>query len=129
MLLIKVDDDGRGVDLEAVRRAVVHRKLTTLETTRKMTDAELLEFLFLPGFTMKESVSEISGRGVGLDVVQTMVKELGGRVRISSRGGNGTRFQLELPLTLSFIRTLFVEIAREPYHFPLARLGTAIEVP
>jgi two-component system sensor histidine kinase and response regulator WspE len=78
---------------------------------------------------MKESVSEISGRGVGLDVVQTMVKELGGRVRVSTRSGNGTRFQLELPLTLSLIRTLLVEIGGEPYAFPLARVDRALKLP
>jgi two-component system sensor histidine kinase and response regulator WspE len=129
MLLITVADDGPGVDLEAVRRAVARKRLTTLETTQKMTDAEVLEFLFLPGFTIKEAVSEISGRGVGLDVVQTTVKELGGRVRISSKNGNGTRFQLELPLTLSLIRTLLVEIGGEPYAFPLARIDRALKLP
>jgi two-component system, chemotaxis family, sensor histidine kinase and response regulator WspE len=129
MLLITVADDGPGVDLEAVRRTVARKRLTTLETTQKMTDAEVLEFLFLPGFTMKEAVSEISGRGVGLDVVQTTVKELGGRVRISSKSGNGTRFQLELPLTLSLIRTLLVEIGGEPYAFPLARVDRALKLP
>ena len=82
MLLITVADDGRGVDPDAIREAVVHRKLSTLETAQKMTNAELFEFLFLPAFTLKERVSEISGRGVGLDVVQTMLKEVGGRVRI-----------------------------------------------
>ena len=129
MLLITVADDGPGVDLEAVRRAVARKRLTTLETAQKMTDAEVLEFLFLPGFTMKESVSEVSGRGVGLDVVQTTVKELGGRVRVSSKSGRGTRFQLELPLTLSLIRTLLVEIGGEPYAFPLARVDRALKLP
>jgi two-component system, chemotaxis family, sensor histidine kinase and response regulator WspE len=129
MLVITVADDGPGVDLEAVRRTVVRKKLTTLETAQKMTDAELLEFLILPGFTMKEAVSEISGRGVGLDVVQTTVKELGGRVRISSRSRSGTRFQLELPLTLSLIRTLLVGIGSEPYAFPLARVDRVLKLP
>ena len=129
MLLITVADDGRGVDPEAIRKTVVHRKLSTLETAQKMTNAELFEFLFLPAFTLKEQVSEISGRGVGLDVVQTMLKEVGGRVRISSRSGLGTGFQLELPLTLSVIRTLLAEIAGEPYAFPLARIDRALKLP
>ena len=129
MLLITLTDDGCGIDLEAVRAAVVRKKLATLEMTQKMSDSELLEFLFLPGFTLKESVSEISGRGVGLDVVQAMTKEVGGRVRISSPSGGGTRFQLELPLTLSVIRTLLVEIAGEPYALPLARIERAVKVP
>jgi two-component system sensor histidine kinase and response regulator WspE len=129
MLLISVGDDGRGIDPEAIRKHVVDRKLTTLETAQRMTDTELLEFLFLPGFTLKDSVSEISGRGVGLDVVQTMVKEVGGRVRVSSRSGQGARFQMELPLTLSVVRTLLVEIGGEPYAFPLARIDRALKVP
>ena len=129
MLLVTVRDDGRGVDPEDVRKAVVQRGLTTLETARSMTKTELFEFLFLPAFTLKESVSEISGRGVGLDVVRTMVKEVGGRVRVSSQGGQGTRFQLELPLTLSVVRTLLVEIGGEPYAFPLARIDKALKLP
>ena len=128
MLLITLDDDGRGIDAEAVRNAVVRRNLTTLEATQKMSREELLEFLFLPGFTLRESVSEISGRGVGLDVVQTMVKEVGGCVRVSSRPGQGTRFQLELPITLSVVRTLLVEIGGEPYAFPLARIDRALKL-
>jgi two-component system sensor histidine kinase and response regulator WspE len=128
MLLITLADDGRGVDPEAVRDAIVRKKLTTLETTQKMNQAELFEFLFLPDFTLKESVSEISGRGVGLDAVHAMAKDVGGRVRISSQLGRGTRFQLELPLTLSVVRTLLVEIADEPYALPLARIERAIKV-
>ena len=129
MLVITVGDDGCGVDPEAVRKTVVQRKLTTPEAAQGMTDAELFEFLFLPGFTLKESVSEISGRGVGLDVVQTMIKEVGGRVSISSRRGQGTRFQLELPLTLSVARTLLVEIGGEPFAFPLARIDKVLKLP
>jgi two-component system sensor histidine kinase and response regulator WspE len=128
-LLITVTDDGRGIELEAIRQAVVEKKLTTLEIAQKMNQAELFDFLFLPGFTLKETVSEISGRGVGLDVVHAMVKEVGGSVRVSSQNGNGTRFQLELPLTLSVIRTLLVEIGDEPYAFPLARIDRALKLP
>jgi len=128
MLLITVADDGRGIQLEAIRKAAVDRKLTTQELAQKMSEAELFEFLFLPGFTLKESVSEISGRGVGLDIVQVMVKQVGGTVRVFSHAGQGTRFQLQLPLTLSVIRTLLVEIGGEPYAFPLARIDTAVKL-
>jgi two-component system, chemotaxis family, sensor histidine kinase and response regulator WspE len=128
-LLVTVSDDGSGIDLGAIRDTVVRQNLSTAEIVQKMTDAELLEFLFLPGFTLKDAVSEISGRGVGLDVVQTMVKEVGGNVRISSTFGVGTRFQLELPLTLSMVRTLLVEIGGEPYAFPLARVETTLKLP
>ena len=128
MLLITVRDDGRGIDLEAVRRAVVARKLTNEETAAKMSDAELLEFLFLPGFTMKQEVTEISGRGVGLDVVQVTMKQLRGTLRTTSELGRGTTMQLQLPLTLSVLRALVVEIAGEPYGIPLAAITRTLKL-
>lgn len=129
MLQVVVEDDGRGVNLERVRAAVVDRQLVEPETARGLSEAELLEFLFLPGFTMKETVTEISGRGVGLDVVQDMVKQVRGIVRIVSQAGRGTRFQLQLPVTLSVVRTLLTEIEGEPYAFPLTSIGRAVKVP
>lgn len=128
MLLITVRDDGRGIDVEAVRRAVVARQLTNEETAAKMSDAELLEFLFLPGFTMKEVVTEISGRGVGLDVVQVTMKQLRGTLRTTTEPGRGTTIQLQLPLTLSVLRALVVEIAGEPYGIPLAAITRTLKV-
>jgi two-component system sensor histidine kinase and response regulator WspE len=127
-LLIEVAEDGRGIDLEALRSAVLRKGLAPPEVAEKLTDAELLEFLYLPGFTLKDAVTEISGRGVGLDVVQSMVKEVGGTVRISSQLGRGTQFQLQLPLTLSVVRTLLVEIGGEPYAFPLGQITRAVKV-
>ncbi|WP_024303719.1 hybrid sensor histidine kinase/response regulator [Pseudogulbenkiania sp. MAI-1] len=129
MLLVNVLDDGRGIDLAAVRRAVVERRLTNAETASRLSEEELLEFLFLPGFSMKESVTQISGRGVGLDAVQDMVKQVRGSVRIVSRTGHGTHFQLQLPLTLSVVRTLLVEIGGEPYAFPLAYIDRTLKLP
>ena len=129
MLVIEVTDDGHGIDPELVRQVVVQKGLTTSVVAAKLTEPELLEFLFLPGFTMKETVTEISGRGVGLDVVQTMIKQVGGTVRVTSHLGQGTTFQMQLPLTLSVLRTLLVEIAGEPYAFPLARICSALKVP
>jgi two-component system sensor histidine kinase and response regulator WspE len=128
MLLITVADDGRGIGLEGVRAAVVRKGLATAEIAAQLNEAELREFLFLPGFTLKEEVTEISGRGVGLDVVQTMVREVGGAITISTTEGGGTTFQLQLPLTLSVIRTLLVEIAGEAYAFPLARIVSALKI-
>ena len=127
-LLIVVADDGRGIDPERIRRAVVERKLLTAEPAGALDDAELFEFLFLPGFSLKGSVTEISGRGVGLDVVQTMARQVGASVRISSRPGEGTEVQLHLPLTLSVVRAVIAEIAGEPYAFPLARIAGVAQV-
>jgi two-component system sensor histidine kinase and response regulator WspE len=129
MLLIEVTDDGRGIDAELIRAAVARKNLTTPEVAAGMSEEELLEFLFLPGFSMKETVTQLSGRGVGLDVVHAMIREVGGAVRIFSEPGKGTRFQLELPITLSVLRTLLVEIGGEPYAFPLARITAVMRVP
>jgi two-component system sensor histidine kinase and response regulator WspE len=127
-LLVTVADDGRGIDLERLRAAVIERKLSNAETAAKLNDAELLEFLFLPGFSMKGAVTDISGRGVGLDVVQNVLKQIRGTVRIVTHRGQGTRFQLELPLTLSVARTLLVEVGAEAYAVPLAYIRRALKL-
>ena len=95
---------------------------------RRLVEAELLDFLFLPGFSTKEQVTSVSGRGVGLDVVQNMVHSVRGSVRVASRAGKGTRFTLQLPITVSVIRALLVEIAGEPYAFPLSRIDRILMV-
>ncbi|MGA9923870.1 MAG: hybrid sensor histidine kinase/response regulator [Isosphaeraceae bacterium] len=122
MLQIILGDDGRGIDLDRLRVTVVEKGLTTAPVVSRLSEAELLDFLFLPGFSTKEKVTEISGRGVGLDVVQSMVQAVRGSVRVSSQLGKGTRFILQLPLTVSVIRALLAEIAGEPFAFPLNRI-------
>lgn len=122
MLQITLADDGRGIDPRRLRAKVVERGLTTPAMADQLTEAELLEFLFLPGFSTREAVTEMSGRGVGLDVVQTTVRAVGGVVRIATQAGRGTRFTLQLPITRSVIRALLVRVAGEPYAFPLNRI-------
>src|SRR5262249_21713994 len=104
-LPVVVSDDGRGVDLERLRRIVVERRLASAESAGAMSDVELLEFLFLPGFTMKETLSDVSGRGVGLDAVQDMVKQVRGTVRVSTQAGHGDRLQVQLAGTRSAVGT------------------------
>ena len=129
VLQIIVSDDGRGIDLVGLRQTIVDRRLATAETAARLSESELLAFLYLPGFSLKSTVTEISGRGVGLDVVQDMLKQVRGVVRTSSEAKRGTRFQLQLPLTLSVVRTLLVEVGGEPYAFPLAYIVRAITLP
>ncbi|MCU0783490.1 MAG: hybrid sensor histidine kinase/response regulator [Verrucomicrobia bacterium] len=129
MLLVVVSDDGAGADPNRLRQIIVEKKLTTMALAEKMHEAELLEFLFLPGFTLKNTVTEISGRGVGLDVVQNMVKSVRGNVRVFTQPGRGMKFQLQLPLTLSVLRTLLVEIGGEPYAIPLAQIAHTLKLP
>jgi two-component system sensor histidine kinase and response regulator WspE len=128
-LRIVVADDGRGIDVNALRTAIVERNLTSAHTAQQLRDNELFEFLFLPGFTMKSTVTEISGRGVGLDVVQDMVRRVRGSVAVSSEPGKGSRFELQLPLTLSVVRVLLTEVGGEPYAIPLAHIARTLELP
>ena len=122
MLQIAITDDGRGIDVEQLRVKAVARGLVARQVADQLTELELLEFLFLPGFSTKDHVTEISGRGVGLDVVQSMVKSVGGSVRVATQPGRQTVFTLQLPITMSVIRALLVEIGGEPFAFPLTRI-------
>ena len=129
VLLVVISDDGAGVDLDAVRQAVIRKGLVAPATARKLTETELLEFLFLPGFTLREAVTEISGRGFGLDVVKTMIKGVRGSIRLNNQPGKGLRVQLQLPLTLSVLRALLVQIAGEPYALPLSQIQRTLKLP
>ncbi|MFZ5811741.1 MAG: hybrid sensor histidine kinase/response regulator [Thermodesulfobacteriota bacterium] len=128
ILAITVTDDGRGLDPERIRAKVLERGLASSEMAADLSDAELMDFLFLPGFTTAGKVTEISGRGVGLDVVHSMVREVGGQVRAESRPGQGMGFFLRLPLTLSVVRTLLVDVAGEAYAVPLTRIDRIVSL-
>ncbi|TRC73899.1 hybrid sensor histidine kinase/response regulator [Mesorhizobium sp. WSM4307] len=128
LLQITVVDDGRGIDLAELRETIVDRHLATRESANTLSETELLAFLFLPGFSMKLGLTDVSGRGVGLDAVQAMTKEVRGITSVSSEFGHGTRFQLQLPLTLSVLRTLLVDVDGEPYAFPLAAISKTLKL-
>ncbi|MEM9151410.1 MAG: hybrid sensor histidine kinase/response regulator [Cyanobacteria bacterium P01_F01_bin.3] len=122
MLSITVSDDGCGIDLEALRQSVIEKQLASPAIAERLSDAELMEFLFLPGFSTAQSVTEIAGRGVGLDIAKSMVQDVGGLLRAFSAPEEGMTFHFQLPLTLSVIRVLVVEISGEPYAFGLTRI-------
>ncbi len=128
MLSITISDDGRGVPFEKVRQQLVALGQFSVDDAENLSEAELCDHLYQPGFSTADSVTEVSGRGVGLDVVSSMVSEVGGTVRFSSVAGEGTSIHFQLPLTLSVVRTLLVEIAGEPYAFPLARLDQIVAI-
>ncbi|MDN7180089.1 hybrid sensor histidine kinase/response regulator [Caballeronia sp. SEWSISQ10-4 2] len=128
-LFISVSDDGGGVDLPALRRAIVQKRLANEATAARLSDAELLEFLFLPGFSMRDTVTDVSGRGVGLDAVQDVVRQVRGSLRVTQEALAGTRFVMQLPLTLSVIRSLIVEVDGEPYGLPLAHVTRTLVLP
>lgn len=128
MLLITVKDDGAGIDLEKLKRRLHEKGLVGEKIAAGMEEAELLEFLFLPDFSTRDEVTELSGRGVGLDVVRDMVRDLGGRIVVKNKFGYGVKFELQLPLSVSVISALLVNIANEPYAFPLSKVDRIIKV-
>jgi len=128
MLNITVKDDGGGINTENIREKIVRNGHTTEEIAADLTEDELYEFLLLPGFTTHEEVTEVSGRGVGLDVVASMLHSVGGTMRIESRVGEGTAFHLQLPITLSIVRTLLLEIGGELYALSLTRIEHVLEI-
>lgn len=128
MLSLELIDDGAGIDLERLRSAIVERAMSPADTVARMSEAELMTFLFLPGFSLRDTVTEVSGRGVGLDAVQHMIRELRGSIELTQLAGQGCRFHLQVPLTLSVVRSLVVEVGGEAYAFPLAHIERTLEV-
>ena len=124
MLSVSISDDGRGVDMQVLRKRILDKNLSNEAMINNLSDAELLDFLYLPGFSTRSDITEISGRGVGLDVVHSTIQEMRGKIRTSSVQGKGINIQLLLPLTLSVIRSLLVKIGGQAYAFPLARIDS-----
>jgi two-component system chemotaxis sensor kinase CheA len=116
-IVIEVEDDGGGIDIERIRSVAVAKKL--LEEKQAADEQQILNYLFMPGFSTKNSASEVSGRGVGMDVVKTNVASLGGMIDIETEVGVGTRFTITLPITLAIIQALLVEVRDELFAIPL----------
>lgn len=129
MLSIEISDDGRGVDLDRIRASVVARGMASDAMAAAMSPAELLEFLFLPAFSLKETASAISGRGVGLDIVQQVIREQNGSVRIESQQGAGFRTSITLPLTQSIVRALVFDVQGEAYAIPIVKVERVLKIP
>ena len=129
MLNIEIRDDGRGVDLERIRANVLARGMASQAMAAALSPAELLEFLFLPAFSLKETASAISGRGVGLDIVQQVIREQNGTVRIDSQPGMGFRTSITLPLTQSIVRALVFDVQGEAYALPIVKVERVLKVP
>jgi len=125
-VLIQVQDDGRGINTEAVRRKAVERGLTTEKIAATLDEQAVWAFLFEPGFSMAQKVTDISGRGVGLDVVKLALDSLGGQLRVESQIGLGTTFTLVLPTSIAVKGALLVEVDERPYAVPLLHTDTVL---
>jgi len=118
-VVIEVADDGHGIDAHKVRQRALSQGLLTSEEAAKLTDAETLDLIFRPGFSTAEEITELSGRGVGLDVVQSVLERLKGTVQIETEVGRGTTFRLRLPLTLAIIKAILFSVEQRLYAIPL----------
>ncbi len=125
-VLITITDDGKGIDADRVRRKAEERGLIT--PSDKLTRDELLQLIFQPGFSTAEQVSDISGRGVGMDVVKRSIQALRGSIRMQSHEGKGTEFEISLPMTLAIIEGLMVAVSEEKYVIPLSAVEECIEI-
>ena len=127
-VVIEVRDDGNGIDVEKIRSKAVERGAVTPEQAELLTDKEVIDFLFQPSFSTAKQVTDVSGRGVGLDVVKTKIESLGGDIEVKTMLGEGSTFIIRLPLTLAIIQSLMVEVGGEKYAISLGSIQTIEDV-
>ncbi|WP_047393980.1 chemotaxis protein CheA [Chitinibacter sp. ZOR0017] len=125
---IEITDDGRGMRPDVIRRKAIEKGLIDIETANSLDDKQSLQLIFLPGFSTKDQISSVSGRGVGMDVVKTNIQKLNGRVDIQSIVGDGSRFTISLPLTLAILPVLVVKVCDQPFAVPLAMVREIITI-
>ena len=128
-VIIQVGDDGNGIDVEAVKAKAVERGVITQEQADVMTQKEAVNLLFMPSFSMAKQITDISGRGVGLDVVKSNIEALGGDVEVKTKLGEGSTFTVRLPLTLAIIQALLVKVREEQYAIALGSITSIEDVP
>ena len=119
-IVLEISDDGRGIRADVIRRKALEKGLIDFETANSLDEASSLKLIFLPGFSTKDQISDVSGRGVGMDVVKTNIQKLNGRIDIDSQPGSGTRFRVHLPLTLAIMPVLVVRLKQQSFAVPLS---------
>lgn len=128
-IVISVEDDGRGIDPERIKAHAVERGILSQEAADRLNQHEIVELVFTAGFSTAAEISDISGRGVGMDIVRTNVERLGGTVQVQTKLGEGTRFLLRLPLTLAIVQALLVRVRRGVYALPLTSVTETLRIP
>ncbi len=127
-IVIEIADDGRGIDPEKIRRKAVEKGVITEADAQRLTDSEAVNIIFMPGFSTAEKVTDVSGRGVGMDVVRTNINKINGSVDIQTQKGAGSTFVIRLPLTIAIIQALMVSIGAETYAIPLASVVETVKI-
>ena len=128
-VVIEVSDDGAGIPVERIREKAIERGLITPDRAAQLAERELLQLIFVPGFSTAAAVTNVSGRGVGMDVVRTNVEKIGGKVEIDSRAGKGTTLRMRIPLTLAIIPALIVRSVNQSFALPQGALSELVHVP
>ena len=127
-VVIMVTDDGKGIDADVIRRKAVEKGLFSQDEVEKMDDADAVRIIFLPGFSTAEKISDISGRGVGMDVVRSKIESLSGHVDVETHVNEGSVFKIKLPLTLAIIQAMLVQVQEEMYAIPLGSIDSTINI-
>lgn len=127
-VLIEVGDDGKGIDPDVIRRKAIEKGMITAQEADKMDVNDIVRLIFLPGFSTAEVLTDVSGRGVGMDVVKTKIESLGGMVDVTTKLGAGSKFTIRLPLTLAIIQALLVKVMEETYAIPLGSIDSTINL-
>ncbi len=127
-VIIEVVDDGHGIDANRIRRKAVEKNVLTQQEVDKLDDNEALRLIFLPGFSTAEKVTDISGRGVGMDAVRNKIESLGGNIDLETTLGKGSKFKIRLPLTLAITQALMIGVAEEIYAIPLGAIDSTINI-
>ena len=127
-VVIMVTDDGKGIDAGVIRRKAVEKGLFTQDEVDQMEDADAVRIVFLPGFSTAEKISDISGRGVGMDVVKSKIESLSGQVDVETHVNEGSIFKIKLPLTLAIIQAMLVQVQDEMYAIPLASIDSTLSI-
>ncbi|ACI20735.1 chemotaxis protein CheA [Thermodesulfovibrio yellowstonii] len=127
-IVIDISDDGKGIDYEAVKAKAITKGLITLEEAEKMSEEAIINLIFLPGFSTKDVSTELSGRGVGMDVVKSNVAKLNGYVEIFTEKDKGTTFRISLPLTLAIIQAMMVQVGEEIYAIPQSMIEETLRI-
>lgn len=126
-ILLLIKDDGAGMNADKLRRIAVEKGLLDADTAARLDERECYNLIFMPGFSTKAEISDISGRGVGMDVVKTRINQLNGNIEIDSKEGSGTEIKIKLPLTLAIVPTLMVMVGNQIFAIPLANVGEIIQ--
>ncbi|MBF0517924.1 MAG: chemotaxis protein CheA, partial [Nitrospirae bacterium] len=127
-IVLSIEDDGKGIDVEMLKEKIVEKGLGSPEELERLSSKEILDYIFMPGFSTAKVVSDVSGRGVGMDVVKTNISKLNGTITIETEKGKGSKFLLRLPLTLAIIQALMVGVGNEVFAVPLASVVETVRI-